>query len=636
MSSNSYSVLLGGLSGDAHSVGLFMLRSLLLENNYNVYFIGNQNTPEDFKKYSKYVNLIMMSSIDGHACEYLDKFKIDVQDNSEHSPIWYIGGNLTIGDDDKAVTNVLLNAGFNRVYPSFVSTSEIISSIHKDLSEKIPVPGHELSRLIIEELDNDTNALSQGKLLNTTLPSQRKYVLSTWRTGSQAKSIQNNAAFLESSPSFPGLLRDIDNGKRPIAIQPRSGTSLIKDQVKLFQSFKETGVDAVSYQVDSLTRNNAYSEAEIAMSKNALNGFPVVNYGVSTLRKVVTDLNLPIQTRHSTRDPRLLAEISYAGGCTGFEGGAICYNIPYYKNYSLRQSIEAWKYVDALTGQYFEQFNIILDREFFGTLTATLLPPCIAIITDVIEMLLAVTQGVKCVSLGYAEQGCRYQDIAAVNVLRKFAKEQLERFGYDDISVHIVFYQYMAAFPESLTLSEQIITESASTAAMAKATRLITKSPVEYRKIPTMEDNIRGIELAKNGILTNLVPDSLKNKIDAEEEIIYREVESIIRSILNVDNCSLEDGIIRGFQKGLIDIPFAPSLYCRGEIKPIRDITGAIRFFDKGNLQIPSDIYDHHKDLVSERKKNICGSHSQSYNEILNADIFKVPFGNFDTWPLDG
>ena len=48
---------------------------------------------------------------------------------------------------------------------------------------------------------------------------------------------------------------------------------------------------------------------------------------------------------------------------TSFEGGAICYNIPYYRDYPLNESIEAWQYVDRLTGWYHEKFGIVLAIE---------------------------------------------------------------------------------------------------------------------------------------------------------------------------------------------------------------------------------------------------------------------------------
>ncbi|HEX7733725.1 MAG TPA: hypothetical protein VF458_02640 [Ktedonobacteraceae bacterium] len=72
---------------------------------------------------------------------------------------------------------------------------------------------------------------------------------------------------------------------------------------------------------------------------------------------------------------------------------------------TLEESIKTWQYMDRLTGLYYERFGIVLDREFFGVLTGTLIPPCLAIMVNIIEALFAVAQGVKSISLGYAEQG---------------------------------------------------------------------------------------------------------------------------------------------------------------------------------------------------------------------------------------
>src|SRR6185503_16266538 len=264
---------------------------------------------------------------------------------------------------------------------------------------------------------------SDTLLENETFESSRREVLEQWKTGSGARGLASNAQFLLRQPSFPRIQAHTRMGQGQMLVQPRSGVAMIGEQIKLFKNFKRAGARVLSYQVDSLTRNNNYTGAEEAIRESrvlgmsTLNGFPVVNHGVTGLRRIAQQIHVPLQTRHSTRDPRLLAEISYAGGVTSFEGGAICYNMPYYKDYPLAEPIRNWQYVDYLTGLYHNHFGIVLDREFFGTLTATLIPPCIAIVTNILETLLAVRQGVKCVSLGYAEQGHRPQDIAAIRMM---------------------------------------------------------------------------------------------------------------------------------------------------------------------------------------------------------------------------
>ena len=122
-----------------------------------------------------------------------------------------------------------------------------------------------------------------------------------------------------------------------------------------------------------------------------MNGFPAVNHGVSNCRKVIESVNTPVQVRHGTPDARLLTEITYAGGFTSYEGGGISYNLPYCKDVPMERTITDWQYVDRLTG-YYEELGVSINREPYGPLTGTLVPPCISHAVAIIEALLAAEQ----------------------------------------------------------------------------------------------------------------------------------------------------------------------------------------------------------------------------------------------------
>ena len=70
---------------------------------------------------------------------------------------------------------------------------------------------------------------------------------------------------------------------------------------------------------------------------------------------------------------------------------------------------------------------------------------------------------------------------------------------YSKAGVNTVFQQYMAAFPESQTRAEELIHQSAITASLSGATRMIVKTPAEASDIPVLADNLRGISLAMSG-----------------------------------------------------------------------------------------------------------------------------------------
>src|SRR6185369_9367484 len=475
---------------------------------------------------------------------------------------------------------------------------------------------------------------------NETFESSRREVLEQWSTGSGARGLAGNAQFLLRQPSFSRIQAQTRMGQSKMLVQPRSGVALIGEQLRLFKNFKRAGVKVLSYQVDSLTRNNNYVGAGEAIRESrvsgtsTINGFPVINHGVNGLRKIAEQIHVPLQTRHSTRDPRLLAEISYAGGVTSFEGGAICYNIPYYKDYPLAESIKNWQYVDYLTGLYHKLFGIVLDREFFGTLTATLIPPSLAIVTDILETLLAVRQGVKCVSLGYAEQGHRPQDIAAIRMLGKLTNEILDHMGYKDVQVNTVFHQYMAAFPPSPQRADELIRCSAMTAACSGATRLIGKTPVEAFRIPTLADNLSGIELIQRGLAG--ATDCAVDEVRVAEECahIRREVEAIFDSIVWCGNGDIAQGVVTGFEKGLLDIPFSPSVHNRGEVVTMRDVDGAVRFLFPGNLKLDRETREFHQDKVSERRRaEGIQSPAQDYL-LVERDVMQVARCQYERWPL--
>jgi len=633
-----HTILLGGIGGDSHSVGLTILRQSLSALGYQVRYLGTQNTVSDFFRMAGMANLVMISSMDGHARYYLREFPSFKREFETNGTLWYLGGNL--GSNNGSERDYL-EMGFNRVFLNFIELETVLNMLARDLDGKEAVTNYPaLWKQTWPAICSFSGTASDTLLDHELFESSRREVLEQWKTGYGARGLANNAQFLLRQPSFPRIQAQTQIGHNQMLVQPRSGVALIGEQIKLFKNFKRAGVRVLSYQVDSLTRNNNYVGAEDGIRESrmsrtsTINGFPVVNHGVSGLRKIAQQIHLPLQTRHSTRDPRLLAEISYAGGVTSFEGGAVCYNIPYYKDYPLAESIRNWQYVDYLTGLYHKQFGVVLDREFFGTLTATLIPPCIAIVTNILETLLAVRQGVKCISLGYAEQGHRSQDIAAIRMMGQMTSEILGNMGYKDVQLNTVFHQYMAAFPPCQNRADELIRNSAVTAARSGATRMIGKTPVEAFRIPTLTDNIMGIELINRGIAT--AADCYVDEARVAEEcaVIRREVESIFESIVLCGHGDIAQGVVAGFQKGFIDIPFSPSVHNRGEVMTTRDVEGAVRFLSFGHLQLDRETRQFHEDKVSERRRAE-GIHSPLQDPILvERDVMQVACCRYEHWPL--
>jgi methylaspartate mutase epsilon subunit len=602
--------------------------------------MGTQNRLEDFFRLAPLAYVVMISCMDGHARYYLRGFPELMKQFRLPDTRWYVGGNLHLGETN-GHEKQFLEMGLDRAFVKFVDVRTVLQVLAKDM-EGI-TPAAECPTLWEQSHPARLHlpAAVPDELLDQQIfERQRTEVLAGWRTGPRAQDMATNAEFLARQPSFPKIQAQVNSGKSSILIQPRSGVPRVPEQIKLFKAFKSVGACVLSYQVDSLTRNNNYAgadeairESEISL-RSVLNGFPVVNHGVAALRRIISEVGAPLQTRHSTRDPRLLAEISYGGGVTSFEGGAICYNIPYYKDYPLDESIRTWHYVDRLTGLYYERYGIRLDREFFGTLTATLIPPCIAIVVNILESILAVRQGVKCVSLGYAEQGHRTQDIAAIRMMREMTDEVLRNLGYKDVQINTVFHQYMAAFPDSQARAEELIYNSAITAQLSGATRLIGKTPCEAYKIPSLEDNVHGLSLISQGVRSADHVKVDEDRVAAECDIIRREVHDILGSLIICGKGDIAEGIVRGFAKGFLDIPFSPSVHNRGEVVTARDTEGAVRFLSLGNLQFDRELRDFHGEKMAERRRREGLASIKENFRLVEQDVLQIPRGEYERWPL--
>lgn len=438
---------------------------------------------------------------------------------------------------------------------------------------------------------------------------ERKEVLEQWPTGKkvnfeEAVSYQKNIPIAKRFGDKMAKAKE----KGITLIQPRAGVALYSEHIKLLQYLETEGeADLLPSTIDSYTRLNRYKEAEVGIEKSKesgrsmLNGFPAVNYGVDICRAVTSALKSPVQVRHGTPDARLLTEITIAGGFTSYEGGGISYNIPYSKNHSLEKTIAHWQYTDRLVGMY-EEAGVSINREPFGPLTGTLVPPCISNSVAVIEAILAATQGVKDVTVGYGQCGNLIQDVAAIRSLEQMTRSYLDRFGFHDVRVTTVFHQWMGGFPQDESKAFAVISWGAAAAVLAKATKVIVKTPHEAMGVPTKEANAAGLKATKQ--LTSMLKDQSFIHIPAvitESEIIMQEMKCILDKVEEFGKGDYVQGTIAAFEAGVIDIPFAPSRYNAGKVMPARDNLGAVRLLDPGNIPLTDDLRTFHRQKLEER-----------------------------------
>lgn len=467
--------------------------------------------------------------------------------------------------------------------------------------------------------------------------STQKEVLATWETGKDVN-FKEAVEYHKSLPEHKVFSTKLNKAKAEgrTLIQPRAGVGLIENHIKLLTHLQNEGeADLLPTTIDSYTRQNQYEncaegirrEKEGMASGNfhpLLNGFPAVNHGVSGCRQVIDAIDTPIQIRHGTPDARLLAEVALAGGFTSYEGGGISYNIPYAKNIPIEQTMKDWQYVDRLTGIY-EEAGVPINREPFGPLTGTLVPPCLSHAVAIIEALVAAEQGVKNITVGYGQLGNLIQDVAAIQTLGELTQEYMDKFGYKDVNVTTVLHEWMGGFPADEAKAFGVISWGAAAAALSKATKVIVKSPHEAAGVPTADANAAGLRCTKQVVSMLADQTVMGSRLSAEKSMIRVETKCILDKCFELGHGDWCQGAIAGINAGIIDIPFGPAKCNMGLMLPARDNDGAVRILNPGNLPFGDDLKNWHHTKLDERAK--AEGREVSFQMVVD-DVYAVGLGH--------
>lgn len=414
-------------------------------------------------------------------------------------------------------------------------------------------------------------------------------------------------------PSVPTLLNAARESGRML-IQPRCGVGDHGQMMRLLQELETAAnPDVLTLTIDSYTRLCLFDQAEEAARNRpeALNGYPLVAHGCAKGRELNESVRSPIQVRHGSPDGRQLFAVSLLAGITAFEGGGISYNVPYCKKVPIRSSLEAWREIDRACGAA-ARGGLVIDRELFGTLTAVLVPPSLALAIVTLEAMLAAKEGVTCVSMAISQTGNFIQDIAALRSIPILA----ERFVPRATAVYSVFHEFMGAFPKERHEAEALIFYGALTARFGGACKLINKTYQEAIGIPDVLANAAGIHAARmstSGIFDFLEPEP--GAIQEEMEIILAETTDILTPVLQ--NGDVFEGIVEAFARGYLDVPFSPNIHVKSEILPMRDSAGAIRYYEAAGLQLRPELRRLNRTRVETARNGAgCGTFERLLEDI--------------------
>ena len=391
-------------------------------------------------------------------------------------------------------------------------------------------------------------------------------------------------------------------------VEPRAGVANMVAQDHLLKTLEEAGADILPVTVDSMTRTQRFDAAAKATrdstpERSMLNGYPVIHHGTQASREMVMKRKLPVYLRANSTDLRLIADIGFAAGMSGFVSGPIYSTVQYSKTTPLGEAIKNWQYVYRLMGKYTENGFPIMDDALGLTQSGMCSVPALMHAGVVLEALIMAGQGVKHV-LSYAiSQGTLAQDIAACIAVQQLTEEYLAKLGFNDVNVYMTSNHWAAAFPPDEAAAYGLISLNTLVAATAHATLLYVKSVEEGFGVPTPEGNAASVRC------TRMVLHLLKGQdfglhseeVQFELALNLMQGRAILDAVLDLGQGDPVAGAIAAFEAGVLDEPAAPSRVAHGDVLVVRDTQQAVRFLDYGNVPIPAAARAMEQEKLRER-----------------------------------
>jgi methylaspartate mutase epsilon subunit len=451
--------------------------------------------------------------------------------------------------------------------------------------------------------------LAETRIPADAFAGMRRENLARWPTGKDV----DFAAAVERHNSLPRhkqlawVLRAAQAEGRCLT-QPRGGFGTFELQKELMQALDRDGhADIVPTTTDSYTRNEQWQLAQKGieeserMGRSMLNGYPMVNYGVDYARRLIDAIDKPAIMLTGTAMPKLTGEIGYAAGYSGYLGSGIAYTVSYIKELSIEEGIRNYQYLDRLVAMY-QEAGVELHRRQPGFLTGTNIPPSIAIITAVLDCLLAAGQGVRNYGLEMGQTLHLVQDAAATVVCKELCQEYLAKKGYRDVFTPVTLLHWMGAWPQDEAQAASLISYGGTLAAIAGAASVTTKSTHEAFGIPTPKANAEGLRTTRMAIYLarGIRLDGLA-AFESEKDLIRREVRPVVDKVLEMGDGDAALGTVRAFEAGVLDIPWSPNRHVKSRVLPARDADGCLRILEPGAMPFPRDVLEVHEERLRRR-----------------------------------
>lgn len=272
----------------------------------------------------------------------------------------------------------------------------------------------------------------------------------------------------------------------------------------------------------------------------------------------------------------------------------------------MEDNIRSSQYVFRLIGYYAER-GPLLSFDNHGWTPCGVFPYSIDIVTGIADALMAAEQGVKSIIPMVNFEGHMAQDIAWINVTRKLVREYLDKFGYNDVLTPGIFGAQLPLFPAPQNMGEAFgsLGYTAVVAAFAQVESVFLRTIDEAAGVPTAEAHALSYRAAKwilEIVRSQKIEVEMK-EIEVEEKLTEMEVRAILNKVLEIGNGDIVLGCIKGVDAGILDSPFCPNVNVKDKVLGVRDVKGACRYAEFGNLPLPKEAKEFHREKIREREK---------------------------------
>jgi len=442
---------------------------------------------------------------------------------------------------------------------------------------------------------------------------RREEVLCQWETGKELENLDECiAGAKEVSEGKNYALRLLDAESRGAhLLQPQFGQALTEymiDGMCYVEAESPLAPDGLwNIFSDSYTRKNKYELVQAGIDRSykqgatALNGWPIVNFGVKDARKIKKAVQCPMTLNSTDEDGRLSSEVALAAGWNACNCRSLQEVIAHCKHITLAEEIRINQYESRLAAIYHER-GMPQSPHISSNLTGY--DSCgFKIFIMVAQCLMGGEQGIKQI---YLENGLNMnptQDAAMIQTSKKLCREYSKRFGYD---IHFIAgsFPFLGAWPPRIEEATAMIAWNTMVAILGGCTPLILKCQDEAFATPTKEGMTASVRVARH--IERLIgqaslPDSEEYRIECG--MLEMEVRALMEKSLEAGDGDIAVGLCKGVDAGWITTMISPWKYNKGNIRLMRDASNAVRYFDCGDMPLPREVKEYHIEKLRSREK---------------------------------